>query len=51
MTHRTGPEKSSPVLLLCFGIAAAFLVAVMSGTASFDGVPVSKATLLETPLR
>jgi hypothetical protein len=50
MTESTGPEKSSPLLLVCFGFAAAFVLAVVSGTSAFDRAPPSKYITLESRL-
>jgi hypothetical protein len=50
MTESTGPEKSSPLLLVCFGFAAAFVLAVVSGTSAFDRAPPNKYITLESRL-
>ena len=50
MTQPTGSDKSSHSLLLFFGVAAAFVVAVASGMPTFDRVPPDKFTTLETRL-
>jgi hypothetical protein len=50
MSERTGPEKSSPFLLLFFAIAAAFVVAVASGVPEFSLAASNKFTAIESPL-
>jgi hypothetical protein len=36
MTESTGPEKPSRLLLVCFGFAGVFVLAVVSGMSAFD---------------
>ncbi len=51
MSEHTGPEKSSPFLLLFFAIAAAFVVTVASGGPAFNFAAPNNFTALEKPLR
>jgi hypothetical protein len=50
MPDRTGPEKSSPILLLFFAIAAAFVVAVTAGMPTFGRVADNKYISIESHL-
>jgi hypothetical protein len=51
MTEPAGSEKSSRLLLVCFGFAAAFVLTVVAGTSAFDRAPPNKFISLESRLR
>jgi hypothetical protein len=50
MTESTEIERPSRLLLVCFGFAAVFVLAVVSGTSAFDRAPPSKYITLESRL-
>jgi hypothetical protein len=50
MPESTRLEKQSRLLLVCFGFAAMFVLAVVSGTPAFDRAPPNKFFSVESRL-